>query len=117
MKKLRRLLPMTAIALCSVAAEPASADDSEMEALYSRYHKSIEAAKLCRKLSFDQAAHDRMAEVIHRHIEHQIGAKRLSLMTAAQRGARALIEREGCDGDGAQELLALFDADLAPVLQ
>lgn len=95
----------------------AAADEAEAEALYGRYHQAIEAAKQCRKLDFDQPQHGAMAEVIHARIQHQIGAKRLSLLTKAQREARALIDDEGCQGPKVAELLALFDADLAPALR
>ena len=106
-----------ALALCLALATTAAADEAEAEALYGRYHQAIEAAKQCRKLSFDQPAHSAMAKVVHAKIRHKIGAKRLSLLTGAQRAARALIDDEGCKGPGVAELLALFDADLAPALR
>ena len=102
--------------LALMAAAPASAD-SASEALYSRYHQSAEVAKLCRNLEFDQADIDRMAAIIHAKINHDIGAKRLSLLTKAQRDGRALVQQEGCDSASAQELLALFDSDLASAVQ
>ena len=99
-----------------LAGLPALAGEAEAEALYGRYHQAIEAAKQCRKLSFEQPQHSAMAGVIHAKINHKIGAKRLSLLTEAQREARALIDSEGCQGPGVSALLALFDSDLAPAL-
>ena len=67
-------------------------------------------------MDFDQTAHDRMAGVIAERIHHEIGAKRLSLLTAAQREVRGIVEKKGCGDARIVELLKLFDADLAPVL-
>ncbi|MCG8354906.1 MAG: hypothetical protein MI920_04985 [Kiloniellales bacterium] len=119
MRKLTAGAALAAVLLATafVSGAPVLADDSEAEATYSRYHRSIEAAKLCRKMSFDQDAHSRMAGVIHARIEHKIGAKRLRLLTAAQREAKDMVKKQGCDGAEVMELLALFDSDLAPVLQ
>ncbi|MEM7226829.1 MAG: hypothetical protein AAF495_27915 [Pseudomonadota bacterium] len=101
-----------------LAAAPAVAqlDESEEEAIYSRYHKAMEVAKQCRNLTYDEQDHANMADVINEKINNAIGAKRLRLLTAAQREGRALVEDEGCDSPEAQDLLALFDRDLDPVL-
>ena len=72
-----------------------------------------ELARICRDLAFDQADIDRMAAGINGKVAGDIGAKRLPLLTAAQRDARALAENPGCASAEAQELLALYDADLA----
>ena len=98
-----------------IGASVARADEAS-EALYSRYHQAIEAAKQCRKLDFSDEAQARMGGVINAKIKHRIGAKRLSLLTAAQRDARALIKTQGCAGNEMSALLALFDRDLAPAL-
>jgi hypothetical protein len=103
-------------ALAAPAGVARAMDEAEAEAVYGRYHQAIEAAVKCRGLEFDQPAHSAMAGVIHARIEHKIGAKRLSLLTAAQRAARDLIDAQGCAGPDVGELLALFDSDLAPAL-
>ena len=111
------LIAALAAVLSAGSGRLAIADDSAEEALYGRYHQAIEAAKLCRNLTFDQDAHSSMATVIHAKINHKIGAKRLSLLTAAQAEAQGKVERQGCAGDEVTALLALFDADLAPALR
>jgi hypothetical protein len=114
------MLPGLAMLGCAgliAVAGLARADDSEKEALYSRYHQAIEAAKLCRDMSFDQPAHDRMAGVIAERVKHDIGAKRLPLLTAAQRDVQAIVDKQGCGDSRIAELLTLFDAELAPALQ
>ncbi len=115
---------MTRIAVAALAAaffvgafaERAAWAEEAAEALFSRYHQAIESAKQCRKLDFSDEAQARMGGVINAKVKHRIGAKRLSLLTAAQRDARALIEKQGCSGDDVSALLALFDQDLAPAL-
>jgi hypothetical protein len=99
----------------AIAALPAAAD-TDAELLYSRYHEAIEVAKLCRDITFDQGDIDRMAAVIHDRIGHDIGAKRLKLLTAGQRAGDELVKSKGCESDEAKSLLALYDADLAPVV-
>ena len=119
MRKLTAGAALAAILLAAAVGNGGAplADDSEAEATYSRYHRAIEAAKVCRKLTFDQDAHSRMAGVIHARIEHKIGAKRLRLLTAAQREARGMVKAQGCEGAEVAELLALFDSELAPALE
>ena len=101
--------------LGTTQGERARADEAA-EALYSRYHQAIEAAKQCRKRSFSDEDQARMGGVINGKIKHQIGAKRLSLLTKAQRDARNLVQKQGCSGSDVSALLALFDQDLAPAL-
>lgn len=110
-----RLILAAAMTAALLGVNVALADEAA-EALYSRYHQAIESAKQCRKLDFSDEAQARMGGVINAKIKHQIGAKRLSLLTAAQREARALIKKQGCSGNEVSELLALFDQDLAPAL-
>lgn len=118
MRPLQLGLATMALAALLGTAGPAAGDEAEAEAeaLYSRYHQAIEAAKQCRHMSFDQAAHDRMAAVIAERIDHDIGGKRLPLLTTAQRETRDMVKQHGCDDSRITELLELFDADLAPVL-
>ena len=113
---MRRLLIAALVAPLLAPALPAAAADSAAEALYSRYHQAIEVAKLCRGIVFEQDDIDAMAAVIHGKVGADIGAKRLSLLTAGQRAGKDLVGSKGCESSEAQELLALYDADLAPVV-
>ncbi len=108
-------LPLLAPALLAPGGSAAAAD-SAAETLYSRYHQAIEVAKLCRDVVFEQDDIDAMAGVIHGKIGGDIGAKRLSLLTAGQRAGDELVQSKGCESAEAQELLALYDAELAPVV-
>lgn len=111
---MRRTLSAALVLALSVPAlsGPLRAE-SAAEALYGRYHQAIEVAKLCRGVDFDQGDIDRMAAVIHEKIGHDLGAKRLKLLTQGQREGRALVETAGCESPEALDLLALYDQDLA----
>jgi hypothetical protein len=110
-------LALGALLMAATAAPftPALASP-ETEATYSRYHQAVEAARVCRDLTFDQGDIDRMAGVIHAKIGGDIGAKRLSLLTQAQEDARKLVDDKGCESSEVEALLALYDAELAPVV-
>jgi hypothetical protein len=110
-----RMRVLGLVALLAMAAT-AALGSPETEATYSRYHQAIEAARLCRDLVFDQGDIDRMAGVIHAKIGGDIGAKRLSLLTQAQRDAAALVDSKGCESAEVTQLLALYDSELAPVV-
>jgi hypothetical protein len=53
-----------------------------------------------------------MGEIINGKIDHDVGAKRLSLLLAAQKDARNLVKSKGCDSTDAQELLKIYDSEL-----
>lgn len=107
----KTLAVIVATSLPSLAMAFSGAEDT-----YSRYHKAAEVAKLCRGLDYSSSQIDAIAGVIASQLSEDIGAKRLSLLTAAQRDAHDLVDSQGCDSSEAQELLQLFDRDLAPVL-
>lgn len=112
---MKTLLPMLGAALALGFASSALAQTSN-EALYSRYHQAIETARLCLDATFDQGDIDRMAAVINDKIDHDIGAKRLNLMRQAQQDAKALVQAKGCEAPDVQDLLGLYERDLAPVV-
>ena len=115
MTPVRRFVLLPVAMAASLCAFPAAADEAT-EAVYGEYQRSIEVARECRKLSFDQAQEQAMGAIINAKVGGDIGAKRLSLLTAAQREARSLLKKRGCDGAEAKRLLGLFDRDLAPAL-
>ncbi len=105
------------VALGLLLAAPARADDAAVEATYSSYHRAIVAAEKCDKMSFDQAAHEKMAGVIDEKIHYAIGAgRRLTLIEQAKSEMRNLIDDKGCGEASVQDSLALFHSDLEPAL-
>jgi hypothetical protein len=97
-------------------AQSTGLSDEEAEARYSELHRAMEAAKVCRKLEFDEQDHLKMGEAINREVEHKIGTRRLTLLVEAQEETRALIRQKGCESPQVAELLGRFDAILAPAL-
>lgn len=99
------------------AGGTARAADSDVEQIYMNYHGAIEAAKLCRDMTFDQAAHNKMAAVINQHLSGEIGGERQKLLARAKDNMRGLVGSQSCNDSQVQEALALFDSDLAPALK
>ena len=91
---------------------PAAAED--MTALFSQYYQAIDASMLCRDVSLDQAAWDRVSGYIDAKVNYEIGTgERLSLIEAAKSDVRQLVADKGCGSEDAQALLALYEAELA----
>jgi hypothetical protein len=82
------------------------------EQQFSRYQQAIEVTKQCRQIGFSNGEYERMGEIINGKIDHDVGAKRLSLLLAAQKDARNLVKSKGCDSSDAQELLKIYDSEL-----
>ena len=108
---------LVATAICLWLGGAARAADSEVERVYMNYHGAIEAAKLCRDMTFDQAAHSKMAAVINQRISGPIGGERQMLLAQAKDDMRGLVGAQSCNDSQVQEALALFDSDLAPALK
>ena len=89
---------------------------TENEKTYVLYHKAIIAAERCRDLDFDQQQHSAMARVINGKIAHDIGAKRLNLIAAANNEVNTRTSG-GCAGkEDVAQWLSLFDSELKPAL-
>ena len=117
-----------AVAAAAFAFRPASAQDAT-EQTFVRYHAAIHAAEVCeqRKLEQDglddpdaariKANQESMAAVINGKVMGEISAgRRLQLIEEAKRIVDDVAEKKGCDSPEAQDWLALFHAELEPVL-
>lgn len=93
-----------------LAADPA-------EATYLHYRKVIHAAERCRlDFPFGSAEQLSMARYIDAKVDNAISAgRRLSLIEQAKRDVDKLVDAHGCSRDVA-DLLAVYDAELAPLL-
>ena len=116
-----RTVPLIAAALVSatVALGPAVAGElvtTENEATYLRYHVAIRAAERCNQMEFTQEQHSVLASYVSEQIGHDIGAKRLRLIGEAKRQAEKMTSG-GCENDRAKETMALYDAELAPLVE
>lgn len=103
---------LAAVSALSLTFLKPLAASGEAEEAFSRYQQVIEVTKLCRQIGFSDDEYERMGEIINQKINHDVGAKRLSLLLAAQKEARKLVEAEGCEGAGVLELLDVYDTEL-----
>ncbi len=103
---------LLAVGTLALGASQASAAKAPAEEEFSRYQQAIEVTKQCREIGFSDAEYERMGEIINQKIEHQVGAKRLSLLLAAQKDARKLVEARGCNSNQANDLMKIYDNEL-----
>ena len=115
------------IAAIAASSVPASAETAQD--VYVRYHAAIFAADECTDYDLIQVgtddadaewksqAQNNMGAYIDAQVGGAIGAgDRLTLIEAAKSETDAYIAENGCDGPMAQELLAIFDRELEPLL-
>lgn len=100
------------VLLCALGTVQPLAADEAAEQAFSRYQQAIEVTKQCREIGFSDGEYERMGTIINQKIDHQVGAKRLSLLLAAKKDAKKLVEAKGCDSSEAAELLKIYDNEL-----
>lgn len=115
----RAAATLVAAAFIAMTAVPPAAalTDAEAEKLYTDYHRSIRIYELCKKVDLSDAEIGALGNEINERIEHKIGAKRLKLLTAAQRDAKQMHKDLGCDHYDVRYYVRLFLQDLKPVLE
>ncbi|MEX0808374.1 MAG: hypothetical protein WD044_06565 [Dongiaceae bacterium] len=100
-----------------------------VEDVYILYHSAISVADLCKDYQFEMHGTDdpdqewigqaqaNMGAYIDAVVNNQVSAgDRLHLIERAKGEADAYIHEHGCDDPLAQERLALFEAELEPLL-
>lgn len=105
-------IPLVCVWMFSLGAVQVLAANENTEQQFSRYQQAIEVTKQCRQIGFSDGEYNRMGETINQKIGHEVGAKRLSLLLAAQKDARKLIESKGCNSAQANDLLKIYDTEL-----
>ncbi len=108
--------PVVALVAALSSGPAAALSESEAEALFLRYQKSIAAAERCYEVDFDKAQQQAMMEVINAAVENKIGAKRLRLNYQAKQEVYAMLPSQSCRGAKIVPLLELFERDLRPAL-
>jgi len=100
------------------SAAAGRADDPNNEAIWKKYWLAIDVQKQCNNVAFSQAQYDAMVHVINQKISYDLGAGvRLQLMSDASSEAYDLTFKYGCNSQQVMDLLALYNRDLAPVVQ
>jgi hypothetical protein len=115
-----RLIALAALALLGLAgtSTAARADDATSQALWKRYWTAIEVEKACNNVAFSQNQYDAMTKVINLRIDYDLGAGvRHQLIADAKTDAHDLTFKYSCKDPRAVDLLALYNAELAPVAQ
>lgn len=105
-------IPLIAVSAFVLGAFQPLLANEEGEQEFSRYQQAIEVTKQCREIGFSDGEYERMGEIINGKINHEVGAKRLSLLLAAQKDARKLVESKGCDSAQAKDFLKIYDTEL-----
>ena len=89
---------------------------NDMDLVYARYHMAIRAAELCRGVTADDRIWRKWSSYIDRKTDYELGAgERLSVLEGAKDDATIMVRRQGCEDDDVKDLLALYDAELAPL--
>jgi hypothetical protein len=115
----RPILPLV-LAAGFILASPASGGPmtNDMDLVYARYHMAIRAAELCRGLAPGDAIWRKWSAYIDRKTNYELGAgERLSVIEGAKDDTTLMVRRQGCKDDDVKDLLALYDAELAPLLR
>ena len=96
----------------------AAAAQDDAAATWTKYQEAVRLAELCRDLSHDSAAWGKMGPYIDAKVNHEIGGgERLTLIETAKTDARKMSLHGGCESDDSKGLLALYDSELAPLIQ
>jgi hypothetical protein len=115
----RFVLLLAAILIAGPAlVEPAGAGPmtNDMDLVYARYHMAIRAAELCRGLRADDGIWRKWSSYLDRKTHYELGAgERLSVIEGAKDDTTVMVRRRGCADGDVQDLLALYDSELAPL--
>ncbi|WP_395018698.1 hypothetical protein [Dongia sp.] len=114
-----RLFARAGLGILSMISPAAAASmTNDMDLVYGRYQMAIYAAQLCRGAPDDDAAWRKWSSFLDAQTNHELGAgERLSLIEGVKRDVIYLVRRQGCDSPSVQDLLALYDSELGPLLK
>jgi len=113
-----RLFVLAGIGLFSaIASSVAASMTNDMDLVYGKYQMAIRAAQLCRGAPDTDAAWREWSAYLDRQTHYELGAgERLALIEGVKRDVDYLVRRQGCDSDPVQDLLMLYDAELAALI-
>jgi hypothetical protein len=79
---------------------------------------AIRAALLCRDVTPDDATWRRWSSYIDRKTGYEVGAgARLFAIEGAKTDVRIMVARQGCESGAVQDLLKLYDGELAGLVK
>lgn len=104
------------VAMMSVASAAPMTND--MDLIYGKYQMAIRAAQLCRGAPDSDAVWRKWSSYLDRKTNHELGAgERLSIIEGVKSDVTYMVRHEGCDSPPIKDLLALYDAELAGLIQ
>ncbi len=107
-------LSLAALMAVGIAGASAAAIASDLSGTYSKYYEAIYESQLCRNTQIDPAGWKKLADYIDSKVNHEIGAgERLTLIETAKTDARKLRDSKGCSHQLVQDLLKVYDSELA----
>jgi hypothetical protein len=108
-------LSLSALILAgTIGASAAAIASDDLSGTYSKYYESIYLSQQCRGTEIDAAGWKKLADYIDNKVNHEIGAgDRLTLIETAKTDARVLKQTKGCDHQSVQDLLKVYDSELA----
>jgi hypothetical protein len=109
---------LAGLALALTAGTAAAAMTNDMDLIYGRYQMAIRAAQLCRGAPDDDATWRKWSGYIDARTNHELGAgERLSILEGVKGDVTYMVRRQGCDSEAVKDLLTLYDAELAGLIQ
>ena len=119
MNRTIRRIAGAALGLVIVPAAAAAVPmTNDMDLIYGKYQMAIRAAQLCRGAPDSDAAWRKWSGYLDAKTNHELGAgERLSVIEGVKRDITYLVRRRGCDTPSIQDLLALYDSELASLLK
>ena len=113
-----RRIALAGLMLALTAGTAAAAMTNDMDLVYCKYQMAIRAAQLCRGAPDSDAAWRAWSSHLDAKTNHELGAgERLSIIEGAKVDVTYMVRRQGCDSAAIKDLLALYDAELAGLLQ
>jgi hypothetical protein len=101
-----------------IAAASAAPMTNDMDLIYGKYQMAIRAAQLCRGAPDDDAVWRKWSSYLDEQTHHELGAgERLSIIEGVKGDVTYMVRRQGCDSPPIKDLLALYDAELAGLIQ
>jgi len=107
-------LSLSAVMAAGIVGASVTAFADDLSGTYSKYYESIYASEMCRDTQIDPAGWKKLADYIDNKVNHEIGAgERLTLIETAKTDARKLKDSKGCSHQMVQDLLKVYDSELA----
>jgi hypothetical protein len=100
-----------------IPAASAAPMTNDMDLIYGKYQMAIRAAQLCRGAPDSDAVWRKWSGYLDEKTNHELGAgERLSIIEGVKSDVTYMVRHEGCDSPPIQDLLVLYDSELAGLI-